>query len=151
LPAQQMLAADYTDDQPEAVNYSYPNGERHVPMGLAVHQEAYAWTLPGHDGIAGLEFTITNKSTRTIHDVRLGLYADLDSRSRNETAGHLNDELRFVPYAFGINPHADTLLNYYRKLCVENIAGQIAVVRDAFHGSDNPGVGLVPLSHTTDP
>jgi hypothetical protein len=27
LPAQQMLAADYTDDQPEAVNYTYPTGE----------------------------------------------------------------------------------------------------------------------------
>src|ERR1051325_3282178 len=41
-----MLAADYTDDQPQSVNYAYPNGERHVPLGLAVHQEAYAWTLP---------------------------------------------------------------------------------------------------------
>jgi hypothetical protein len=33
LPAQQMLAADYTDDQPEAVNYTYPTGERPRAVG----------------------------------------------------------------------------------------------------------------------
>src|SRR5262245_43920873 len=151
LPAQQMLAADYTDDQPEAVNYYYPSGERHEPMHLAVHQEAYAWTLPGHDGIAGVEFTVTNIGGQTLRDVRLGLYADLDSRERNANAGHLDDELSFVPYSFGINPHADTLAGNWVKQCIERIAGDAAVVRDAFQGSTRPGIALVPLSHTTDP
>src|SRR5262249_10783089 len=39
----QMLAADYVDDRPEAVNYGYSTGEPHVPLGLSVHQECYAW------------------------------------------------------------------------------------------------------------
>jgi hypothetical protein len=150
LPSQQMLAADYTDNQPEAVNYTYPTGERHVPLQLAVHQEAYAWSLPGHDGIAGLEFTITNRGGQTLRDVRLGLYADLDARDRNQGAGHLDDELRFVPYSVLINPHPDTLAGY-TKQCVERIEGEVAVLRDANHRSGRPAVMLVPLSHTTDP
>src|SRR5262249_8553689 len=109
LPAQQMLAADYTDDQPEAVFSAYPGGAAHLPLGLAVHQEAYAWSLPGHDGIAGIEFTITNKGSQTLRDVRMGLYADLDSRERNEPTGHLDDEAAVVPYSVSINPHPDTL------------------------------------------
>ena len=151
LPAQQMLAADYTDDQPEAVNYAYPTGERHVPMNLAVHQEAYAWSLPGHDVIAGLEFTITNDGNQTLRDVRLGLYADMDARERNIGAGHLDDALRFAPYSAIINPHPDTLAGNWVKQCAEKIEGEAAVVQDAAHGSGRPGVMLVPLSHTTDP
>ena len=151
LPAQQMLAADYTDDQPEAVNYTYPTGERHVPLQLAVHQEAYAWTLPGHEAIAGVEFTITNRSSLTLRDVRLGLYADLDSRARGIAAGHLDDDLEFVPYSVLINPHADTLGGPYAKQCAEKVAGEAAMLRDASPSSHQPGVMLVPLSHTTDP
>jgi hypothetical protein len=150
LPAQQMLAADYTDDQPEAVNYTYPTGERHVPLGLAVHQEAYAWTLPGHDGIAGIEFTVTNQGSQILRDVRLGLYADLDSRERSQTAGHQDDQLQLVPYAFLFAPHADTLAGYVKQ-CGEHMDGTVAMVRDASPASTRPGVALVPLSHTTDP
>jgi hypothetical protein len=150
LPAQQMLAADYTDDQPEAVNYTYPTGERHVPLGLAVHQEAYAWSLPGHDGIAGVEFTVTNHGGQTLRDVRLGLYADLDSRERSQSAGHLDDQLELVPYAFLFAPHIDTLVDY-AKQCGEHLDGTVALVRDASPTSTRPGVAVVALSHTTDP
>jgi hypothetical protein len=150
LPAQQMLAADYTDDQPEAVNYTYPTGERHIPLGLAVHQEAYAWTLPGHDGIAGLAFTVTNHGSQILRDVRLGLYADLDSRERSQTAGHQDDQLDLVPYAFLFAPHIDTLADY-AKQCGEKLSGTVALVQDASPTSTRPGVALVALSHTTDP
>ncbi len=47
FPSDEVTAADYTDDQPAAINYGYPNGEIHHAFGLAVHQEAYAWGLPG--------------------------------------------------------------------------------------------------------
>jgi hypothetical protein len=151
LPAQQMAAADYTDDQPEAVNYNFANGESHVPLGLAVHQEAYAWSLPGHDAIAGLEFTVTNKGDETLRDVRLGLYADLDSRERNGASGHLNDEVRLVRYAAILAPHQDTIFGNWVKDCGERVEGEAAVVRDAQHAGGRPGVALVPLSHTTDP
>ena len=154
MPAQQMLAADYTDDQPQAVNYAYPNGERHVPLGLAVHQECYAFPLPGHDNIAGIEFTITNHGTQTLHDLYLGLYADLDSRDRRDTAGHTNDLVELVPYHQIVNPRADSLNNggcFWVKQCADHVDGTAAVVRDGSPRSSLPAVAIVPLTHTTDP
>src|SRR5206468_1506590 len=85
------------------------------------------------------------------HDVRMGLYADLDSRERNDPTGHLDDDASIVPFSVLINPHPDTLEGNWVKQCVETIAGEVAAVRDANHASGRPGVGLVPLSHTTDP
>jgi len=150
MPAQQMLAADYTDDQPQAINYAFPNGERHQALGLSVHQECYAFSLPGHDDVAGIEFTITNHGTQTLRDLYLGLYADLDSRESAVATGHLDDRLDIIPYRFLIRPREDTLAGYV-KHCVETIAGDVAVLRDASPASTRPGVALMGLSHTTDP
>jgi hypothetical protein len=58
-----------------------------------VHQEAYAWGANGYDGIAGLKFTITNHSGATLRQLRIGLFADLDSRARADAAGHVNDRI----------------------------------------------------------
>ena len=149
LPAQQMLAADFTDDQPQAVEYAYPNGERHVPMGLAVHQRAYAWTLPGHDAIAGIEYVVTNRSDHTLRDVRLGVYADLDCREAASSSGHIDDRLTLVHYAVQFAPRADTLAGRVKQ-CAEPILGDVGVVRDAARSSTRPGIALVPLAHTTD-
>src|SRR6185503_6703366 len=150
LPAQQMLAADYNDSQPEAVNTAYPNGESHVPLGLAVHQRAYTWALPGHDGIAGLEFVITNQGTQPLRDVYLGLYADLDCRDASASTGHLDDRLDVVPYRFLIEERTDTI-GLFAKNCATAIEGEVAMVRDASTASRAAGVALVPLTHTTDP
>src|SRR5207245_412250 len=80
VPGQQVLAADYVDDRPEAVNFGYANGEQHRPLGLSVHQEAYAWSLSGYDGIAGIQYTITNHGSRVIKQLYVGLLCDLDAR-----------------------------------------------------------------------
>src|SRR5439155_18128778 len=99
FPGQQMLAADYVDDRPEAVNYGYPTGEQHVPLGLSVHQECYAWSAPGFDNIAGITFTVTNHGAHPLTGVRMGLYADLDSRRRAEPAGHSDDVVAWRSYS----------------------------------------------------
>lgn len=154
LPSQQMLTAEYTDDQREAVDYYYPIGERHLPLGLAVHQRAYAWAQPGHEDIAGLEFTITNKGSEPLHDVRLGFYADLDSRTRNGSEGHLDDVVSRVPFAVQLGMHLDTLAGGslgYEKTCIVAVSGEAAMVRDVSTTQRSPAVAILPLSHTSDP
>ncbi len=150
MPAQQMLTAEFTDDQRQAIEYSFPNGERHVPLGLAVHQEAYAFSLPGHDGIAGFTYTITNRGSQTLRQVRLGVYADLDVRDGRGGPGHLDDRYEPVHYLAILSPHEDTL-SHYAKSCGERVEGDAALIRDANPASGHPGVLIVPLSHTTDP
>src|SRR5262249_25120272 len=76
----QELYARYTDDQPEAVQFGYANGEPHVPMHLDVKQEAFTWSAEGFDHVAGIKFTVTNHGTQRLTDVYLGFLADLDAR-----------------------------------------------------------------------
>ena len=151
LPAQQMLAADFTDSQPEAINTAYSSGEAHVPLGLSVHQRAYAWTMPGHDAIAGVEYIVTNQGTQTLSEVYLGFYADLDSRDVSVATGHLDDRIDIVPYRFLVDPHPDTLSGNWVKQCGTELSGTVAMVRDASSSSTAAAVALVPLTHTTDP
>jgi uncharacterized repeat protein (TIGR01451 family) len=99
LTSQQMLAADYVDDRPEALYYIYEGSESHRPLHLSVHQEVYGWTMPGYDNIAGLQFRITNHGTETLRDLQVGLFADLDVRLRSDRVGHLND--RPIQASFG--------------------------------------------------
>ncbi|MEY4373137.1 MAG: hypothetical protein RL219_1906, partial [Actinomycetota bacterium] len=150
LPAQEMLSSEFTDDQRQAIEYTYPNGERHVPLGLAVHQEAYAFSLPGHDEIAGFTYTITNRGRERLKDVRVGVYADLDVRIGAGGPGHLDDRYEPVHYEVLMNPREDTLSHYARP-CVDRVEGDAVMIRDANPATGAPGVLIVPLTHTTDP
>jgi hypothetical protein len=154
LPSQEMMTSDYTDDKPEAVNYGYPLGEQHVPLGLAVHQETFAWAEAGADNIAGVHFVITNISPLPLHDLRLGLYADLDSRAASDRGGHLDDEVSRVRYEV-ILPSPDAVVNVgsspWRKHCYARFAGEAVAIHDSRPSSGLPCGAVVPLSHTTDP
>src|SRR5262252_6983077 len=74
FPAQELCAATYTDDTKEATEFGYENGEAHVPLGLSVVQQAFAWSVPGYDKVAAFDFTITNHGQQALHDVRVGIY-----------------------------------------------------------------------------
>ncbi|MFZ5515577.1 MAG: hypothetical protein ACOY90_03000 [Candidatus Zhuqueibacterota bacterium] len=67
---------------PELQNARIPN---HSPMGIAVHQETYAWNYPFADDFVILNYTITNVSSDTLWDIYLGLWADLVVRNTNIT------------------------------------------------------------------
>ena len=47
IPSQQLAETAFTDDRAEAVSYGYPNGVRHVPLGLSVRPQASAWSSDG--------------------------------------------------------------------------------------------------------
>jgi len=96
------------DDRPEAVAYGYAGGEAHVPLHLDVKQEAFTWSIPGYDRIAGVRFTVTNHGVETLEEVRLGLLADLDSRGPGEAGGHLNDRIGTERYEVLYNDGVST-------------------------------------------
>ena len=164
--ADQMMAADYVDDRPEAVSYIYPTRESHVPLGLSVHQEAYAWSAPGFEKFAGLRFTITNHGGTTLRQVYVGLLADLDSRLRNDRAGHLNDRVERqtvsrtivegVPNwvtGNGLIPCANpgTVPSSPPSACMTTLVQTPPAVVDGAKGSTLPRAAVVGLDHTTDP
>lgn len=153
FPAQQTAACAFTDDTPQAVEFAYEEGERHVPLEVTVRQEAHTWSLEGYDKVAGIQYTITNHGHQTLRDVRLGLYANLDSRDRRDGSGHLNDL---------ISPMRDSVVVYdgrsvlvsgiLVKDCFSVYGGRsVPVLHDGRVGSRLPWVALLGLSHTTDP
>lgn len=153
IPGQQILSADYADDRPEAVYYVYPRGERHVPIGLSVHQEVYGWSTPGYDGIAGIDVTITNHGDQSVQDVYAGFFVDLDCRMRDDPVGHSNDRIAsraaFRDLAHGTS--ALTVLTRERAPieCIERVEQVVPVLWDPH--ANLPACAVVGLGHTTDP
>ena len=155
FPSDEVTAADYTDDQPAAINYGYPNGERHQPFGLSVHQEAYAWALPGYDTIAGVQFTITNHGGTTLRQIYVGLLADLDSRGRDDPLGHTNDLIVYRTASRSFNEGSQVItvggLPARSGACFTSFKETFPVVVDGDPNSGLPAIAVVGLGHTTDP
>ncbi len=81
----QDFICDYSDTNiyiPELQNARIPN---HKPMGIAIHQESYAWNYPFADDFVILNYIITNVSDDTLKEVYVGLWADLVVRNTNIT------------------------------------------------------------------
>jgi len=159
LYADQTAGCDYVDDRPEAVNYGYPNGEAHVPLGLSVHQEATAWSAPGYQSVAGLTFHITNHGSRTLHQLYLGLLADLDSKLRDDHSGHRNDKIVFRSYSAShfeglarvVNINSMCSTKCPPTQCFTKFSGTLPVLVDGAANTTLPAIAIMPLDHTTDP
>lgn len=65
----------------------------HVPLGVAVHRESYAWNLQGYDRLVILKNTIYNTSTvDSLFDLALAEYVDCDVyESSNQGTGAADD------------------------------------------------------------
>jgi hypothetical protein len=162
LFATQTLFARYTDDQPEAVAYGYKNGEQHVPLHLDVKQKAFAWNTPGYDGVAGLQFVITNHGSQPLTDVVLGFNADLDASEAGSTGGQLDDHVTRIPYeqlfydgvsrvpTVFLHPPPTDEVPYFKD-CFSTLTGECTAVVDSRQGMGVGGVALVPVWHTLDP
>ncbi len=157
LPGAQVTSCVYADDHRESVEYGYPNGEQHEPLGLEVRQETYAWSLPGYDRIAGLHFEITNHSNEPVRDAWIGLLADLDSQGAANDGGFTDDVLDSVVYSVSFNdgvsrvPTVLTDTGPYSRNCLSTVRGTAYAVRDGRFGSTLPMFAVVPLSHSLDP
>ena len=154
FPSDEVTASEYTDDQSAAINYGYPNGETHVPFGLDVYEEDYAWTLPGYDGIAGIQYVITNHSGNEIKGLYIGLLADLDVRLRSDPQGQLNDVVTTATYGrtFPEGSVQITVGGIPAGLtCFSHTSQTVPVVMDGQPGNTLPVIAVVGLGHTTDP
>ena len=151
FPAQETCASTYTDDTQEATEFTYENGERHVPLGLSVTQEAHAWSMPGFDRVAGLQFTITNHGRQTLREVRLGIYANLDARDAAGGNGHLDDAVTMLRDSVSIPEGTAVLEEIYLKTCVTTLKGEFPAVHDVSADSKAPWAAVIGVSHTTDP
>jgi hypothetical protein len=70
----QDFVMDFVD-----TNTTYLNGEiieDHSPLGLAIHEETYAWNFPFADFFVILNFTIKNVTNKYIDSVYTGLWTD---------------------------------------------------------------------------
>jgi len=97
----------------------------HTPLGLAVHQESYAWNFPFADFFVVLRYTITNASVDTLDSVSVGFWNNGVVRNTNTvrpgTPGYFNhganglmDSLRMM-YTFDFDgipspPAADSYI-----------------------------------------
>ena len=55
----------------------------HLPLGLGVHLETYAWNFPFADAFVIFNYTITNVWDDPLTNVHIGLWADLVVRNTN--------------------------------------------------------------------
>ena len=75
---------DYVD-----TNLVLSNGESiqgHNPLGIAVHQECYAWNYPFADFFVIMNYTIKNVSNKYLDSVYIGLWTDAVVRNTKITS-----------------------------------------------------------------
>jgi hypothetical protein len=80
----QDFIMDYVD-----TNLVLSNGESiqgHSPLGIAVHQETYAWNYPFADFFAIMNYTIKNVTHKYIDSIYVGLWTDAVVRNTKITS-----------------------------------------------------------------
>ena len=75
----QDFIMDYVDTNTVLLNGETIQG--HNPLGIAVHQECYAWNYPFANFFVILNYTIKNVSQKYIDSVYVGIFADLVVRN----------------------------------------------------------------------
>jgi len=84
----QDFVMDFVD-----TNVVYSNGEpieNHDPMGLSIHEEAYAWNFPFANFFVILNFTVKNVTNKYIDSVYVGLWTDAVVRNTKITGRHFD-------------------------------------------------------------
>lgn len=125
---QQYFHAQMRDDRPE-VEEVYPD---HVPLGLLLGQESFAWSDPRVDDLIGFKVTVDNVGEQTIDGAFVGLFADFDI---GMTAGSTNAAL-------------DDLVGFDDFTAVSELSEQPVHVSMGYsYDASGPYAGVVLLSH----
>jgi hypothetical protein len=140
--SQQMFSCVYRDDSAEALN----TFAEHVPMGLEVVQESYAWGIPGSDNFVGFEFTIKNTGRQNLHNLYLGFLCDADAGPESEEQYWRDDRAGLV--------EIDTTVSTGGSgECAERLRLMVGETHDndGDGGRTEGWMGTMFLGHTTDP
>lgn len=145
---QQMLTTEYFDNIPQT-RQQFPE---HVPLGLRVRQSSYSWATPGQNDFVGMDWAIKNISGRTIRNVVVGIFADIDIGTRAVPGYFLDDEVGLInrPIEY-IGASGETVRrNLQMAYGWDNPDNPNAPQENK--GGDVPGYfGIMFLNHTTDP
>ncbi|NOZ76072.1 MAG: hypothetical protein GXO90_12005 [FCB group bacterium] len=75
-----------TDFKDYGVTPNDDNGiPNHLPLGVNIHLESYAWNFSFADAFVILNYTITNASNNTIEDLYVGIWTDASVGNMNYT------------------------------------------------------------------
>ena len=80
----QDFVCDFTDVNTVVPGTSIPIAE-HVPLGINVHLESYAWGFDYTDAFVILNYTITNVGNETIDSLHVGMWVDASVGNMNFT------------------------------------------------------------------
>ncbi|MBU2445765.1 MAG: hypothetical protein KJ666_09370, partial [Bacteroidetes bacterium] len=81
----------------------------HVPLGVVVRQESYAWNFPFADFFVIMNYWIKNTSSKRIDSVYVGLWTDAVVRNTNVTSPRTGGPF----YAHGGNGYIDSMRMAY--------------------------------------
>jgi hypothetical protein len=145
---QQMLSCEYYDNIPQT-RQQFPE---HVPLGLRVRQTSYSWATPGQNDFVGMDYKIKNISGRTIRNVVVGIFADMDVGSRavpgyfiDDQVGLINREIEYIGASGDVVRRKIQMGYMYDNQDNPNNPQENK-------GGDVPGYfGCMFLNHTTDP
>jgi hypothetical protein len=145
---QQMFSTEYYDDIP-SIRQIFPE---HVPLGIRVRQTSYAWATPGQNDFVGMDYSITNRSGRTLRNVMVAIFADPDVGSRGILGYFQDDQVglfnRDVTY---IGSTGETIRRKIQMAYAWDNPDNPMNPQEA-KGGDVPGYfGCMFLNHTTDP
>jgi hypothetical protein len=145
---QQMLAAEYFDNIPQT-RQQFPE---HVPLGLRVRQTSYSWATPGQNDFVGMDWAIQNVSGRTLRNVMVGIFADLDIGNRAVPGYFLDDMVGLIDRQITyIGASGETVSRRMQMgYGFDNPDNPNSPQENK--GGDVPGyIGILFLNHTTDP
>jgi hypothetical protein len=163
---QQMFTCVIRDDTPQAINTVF--NERHIPLGLEVHQAAFAFANPRLANFNAVEYTVYNRSGHELDSMFVAFRIDMDCGPIAST-NYFTDDFDMAPVPNGIFsialreddprrqfPHYDVnpVVPPDSALCprVDYRISGFTVVDDNNDAGRTTGAGtFLLLGHTVDP
>jgi hypothetical protein len=144
----QDFLMDYSD-----TNTSLEDGTiivDHVPLGIAVHEEDYAWNYPFADFFVIKNYTIKNVSNKVLDSVYVGMYQDAVVRNTKITTttnsaffshgGNGYDDSLKIDYAYDVDGDVGFTNSYVGFLYL----GADPIIPDHFIDEGSLGVDTIP-------